>query len=137
MPSDYFEEEDFSGRVQRQTSSSASSGCCASTGNGWPGFMVTIIIVSILDAYFTFLSKQIIDEGILQRRRGRAGHASSSATASMILVQAAGVFAFIYLAGVLGERVRYDLRQHAVQPPADAFAVLLQPHAGGLDHERA
>ena len=29
------------------------------------GFLVLIAIVSVLDAYFTFLSKRIIDEGIV------------------------------------------------------------------------
>jgi ATP-binding cassette subfamily B protein len=74
------------------------------------GFVSTIAVVSMLDSYFTYLSKRIIDEGILagnfQALRGimiRYG--------LLILVQAVGVFTFIYLAGVLGERIRYDLRQ--------------------------
>ena len=73
------------------------------------GFMVMIAGTSILDAYFTYLGKQIIDLGIvpgdqallirLIRRYGM-----------LAVLQAATVFGFIYLAGVLGHRVQYDLR---------------------------
>ena len=31
------------------------------------GFLTTVVLVSILDAYFTFLSKRIVDEGIVAR----------------------------------------------------------------------
>ena len=74
------------------------------------GFMVMIAGTSILDAYFTYLGKQIIDLGIvpgdqallirLIRRYGM-----------LAVLQAATVFGFIYLAGVLGHRVQYDLRR--------------------------
>ena len=74
------------------------------------GFVVTIAIVSVLDSYFTYLSKRIIDEGIgpgnfivLREILLHYG--------SLIVVQAAAVFGFIYLAGILGERVHYDLRK--------------------------
>jgi len=74
------------------------------------GFLFTIAWVSILDAVFTFLSKRIIDEGIIPRN-------SAVLTeiivlyGGLIVVQAIGTFFFIYLAGVLGERVQYDLRK--------------------------
>ena len=79
----------------------------------WPwvaGFLLAISLVSALDSYFTYLNKRIIDEGvslhnvavILQLMKPYA---------LLMLVQAAGVFTFIYLTGVLGERVRYDLRK--------------------------
>jgi len=73
------------------------------------GFLVTISITSGLDSYFTYLSKRIVDEGIgtgnfvvLRRIITQYG--------ALIVFQAVNVFSFIYLAGVLGERVRYDLR---------------------------
>lgn len=74
------------------------------------GFLVTIAIVSGLDSYFTYLSKRIIDEGI------GAGNFDALRQIIvqygwLILFQAVNVFGFIYLAGVLGERVMYDLRQ--------------------------
>jgi ATP-binding cassette subfamily B protein len=74
------------------------------------GFIVTITLVSVMDSYFTFLSKQIIDEGILA---GDEVALRSIVTryAALIIVQALAVFSFIYMAGILGERIRYDLRQ--------------------------
>ena len=72
--------------------------------------MVSIALVSFLDSYFTFLSKRIIDEGI------GAGDPIALREiliqyGSLIGVQALNVFAFIYFAGILGERVQYDLRK--------------------------
>jgi ATP-binding cassette subfamily B protein len=74
------------------------------------GFMLTIGVVSALDSFFTFLSKRIIDEGIV------AGDSAAlirivTLYGVLIVVQAVNVFGFIYLAGVLGERVQYDLRR--------------------------
>ena len=74
------------------------------------GFILMISLVSILDSYFTYLSKRIIDEGIL----GKNTEVLTSIITRyglLIIVQAGGVFGFIYLAGVLGERIRYDFRQ--------------------------
>jgi ATP-binding cassette subfamily B protein len=74
------------------------------------GFIVTITLVSVMDSYFTYLSKQIIDEGILA---GDTLAIRSIVTryALLIILQALAVFSFIYMAGILGERIRYDLRQ--------------------------
>jgi ATP-binding cassette subfamily B protein len=74
------------------------------------GFMLTVALVSFLDSYFTFLSKRIIDEGIV------AGNPAVlirivTTYGLLIVVQASGVLTFIFLAGVLGERVQYDLRK--------------------------
>ena len=74
------------------------------------GFLVAITFVSGMDSYFTFLSKQIMDEGILARDQ-EALIRLVTLYGSLILVQAGGVFSFIYLAGILGERIRYDLRK--------------------------
>ena len=74
------------------------------------GFLVTIAGTSILDAYFTYLNKQIVDQGIVA---GNAERVRQIATiyGSFILLQAGMVFTFIFLAGVLGERIQYDLRK--------------------------
>jgi ATP-binding cassette subfamily B protein len=74
------------------------------------GFLITIGIVSILDSVFTFLSKGIIDDGILAQDRA-ALMRIVTVYGSLIVVQAASVFGFIFLAGILGERIRYDMRQ--------------------------
>jgi ATP-binding cassette subfamily B protein len=109
MSDSYFEEEEFSTqfngktvyRILEQT---------RPYRNWVLGFLVAVGLTSFLDGYFTFLGKRIVDEGIV------AGDKSALTSilityASLIVVQAVLVFTFIFLAGVLGERVRYDLRR--------------------------
>jgi ATP-binding cassette subfamily B protein len=105
-----FEEEEFtsqnSGRTLRRI--------LGLTRPHWQwvaGFMLAILLVSILDAYFTFLSKRIIDEGIVARNP-QALLSIIGQYGSWLLVQSVAVFIMIYLTGILGERVRYDLRRH-------------------------
>ncbi|MGD2156637.1 MAG: ABC transporter ATP-binding protein [Anaerolineales bacterium] len=74
------------------------------------GFLLTISLVSLLDSYFTFLSKRIIDEGIVTGNRD-ALLEIVRLYGMLIVAQAFFVFGFIYLAGILGERIRYDLRK--------------------------
>lgn len=74
------------------------------------GFLIFIATVSFLESYFTFLSKRIIDEGILSRDP-QALTRIILLYGGLLLVQAVAVFSFIYLAGILGERVQYDLRK--------------------------
>jgi ATP-binding cassette, subfamily B, bacterial len=74
------------------------------------GFMITILLTSVLDAYFTYLTKQIIDTGITLKDRSAVTRIAWI-YGTFQLLQAGFVFTFIYLAGVLGERVQYDLRK--------------------------
>jgi ATP-binding cassette, subfamily B, bacterial len=74
------------------------------------GFMITILLTSVLDAYFTYLNKQIVDTGITLKDRSALTRIAWIYGSFQIL-QAGFVFTFIYLAGVLGERVQYDLRK--------------------------
>lgn len=74
------------------------------------GFLVTIAMTALLDAVFTYVNRAIIDQGIGQKNLAAlwryAGYYGG-----LQLVQAAMVFTFIYLAGILGERIQYDLRK--------------------------
>ncbi|MBN1231296.1 MAG: ABC transporter ATP-binding protein [Anaerolineales bacterium] len=74
------------------------------------GFLISIAITSILDSYFTYLSKEIVDQGIVAKD-ATALQSILIRYGILALVQAVSVFGFIYLAGVLGERIGYDLRQ--------------------------
>ncbi len=74
------------------------------------GFFVTIALTSWLDAYFTFINKQFVDQGISLKDPLRLMNLATL-YGGLILIQAVFVFAFIYLAGVLGERIQYDLRK--------------------------
>ena len=74
------------------------------------GFLVAVLAVSFLESYFTYLSKRIIDESIVARNVAALWHLLTI-YGGLILFQAVAVFAFIYATGLLGERVRYDLRR--------------------------
>lgn len=74
------------------------------------GFFITIALTSVTDSYFTFINKQIIDEGISLKDVDRLTQLATL-YGGIIVLQAGLVFTFIYLAGVLGERVQYDLRK--------------------------
>lgn len=74
------------------------------------GFLFTIAVVSAVDSILTFITAKIIDEAILANDR-EALIRLVTLYAGLIFVSAAGVFGFIYLAGILGERIRYDMRR--------------------------
>ncbi len=74
------------------------------------GFLITIALTSSTDAYFTYLNKNIVDTGITMKDSAAVTRIAW-VYGSIILFQAVTVFTFIYLAGVLGERVQYDLRK--------------------------
>lgn len=104
-----FEEEEFQTQFNGQTLRRI----LGQTRPHWKwvaGFLAAIAVVSFLDAYLTFLHKRLVDEGILARNPA-ALLSIVTQYGLLILVQAAAVFVMIYLTGILGERVRYDLRQ--------------------------
>jgi ATP-binding cassette subfamily B protein len=104
-----FEEEEFT----TQFSGNTLRRMTAQVTPHWPwvaGFLATVAVVSVLDAFFTYLSKQIIDVAIVPGDRA-ALYRFIEIYGALILVQAVMVFGFIYLAGILGERVQYDLRR--------------------------
>ncbi|MGB7094980.1 MAG: ABC transporter ATP-binding protein [Anaerolineales bacterium] len=109
MTDQYFEEEEFTTQFTGKTTLRIVQ--LAKPHWKWVlGFVLMITLVSVLDSYFTFLSALIIDEAIL----GDDIEALKNIIiryGMLIIVQAAGVFGFIYLAGILGERIRYDLRK--------------------------
>ncbi len=74
------------------------------------GFLLTIALVSAQDSFFTYLNKLIIDQGIVKRDLSAVWRLATL-YGGLQIVQAGLVFTFIYLAGVLGERVQYDLRK--------------------------
>ncbi len=109
MSTSYFDEEEFEtkfnskvlGRILQLTN----------PHKNWViGFLVTIAVVAGLDSVTTYLSKLIIDNGILEGNKQALTNIVLIYGAT-ILVQSASTFLFIYLAGILGERIRYDLRK--------------------------
>jgi ATP-binding cassette, subfamily B, bacterial len=104
-----FEEEEFSTQFNGKTILRI----LAQTKPHWKwmvGFLIAIACTAGVDSYFTFLGKRIVDDGIVAGNR-EALLQILLLYAGLVVLQSAFVFSFIYLAGVLGERVRYDLRQ--------------------------
>lgn len=104
-----FEEEEFDTQFNGQTLRRI----LGLTKPHWPylaGFVVLIAGAAFLDSYFTYLSKLIIDDGIVARDRAALTR-TLTIYGSLIVVQALTVFGFIYFTGILGERIRYDLRK--------------------------
>ncbi len=105
----HYEEEDFSSQFNGGTLKRI----IAQVRPHWrwvAGFMVAVGAVSVLEAYFTFLGKRIIDEAIIPRDGAKLAEIMTL-YAILTVVLAGFVFFFIYLAGILGQRVRYDLRK--------------------------
>ncbi len=74
------------------------------------GFILTIGLTSVLDSLFTYINKTMIDKGIMLGDTGTL-YRLGMYYAILQVIQAGLVFTFIYLAGVLGERLQYDLRK--------------------------
>ncbi len=74
------------------------------------GFLVAIIFTASLDALFTFINKDMIDQGIAQKSIPTLLRYASF-YGGLQLVQAISVYIFIFLVGILGERVQYDIRK--------------------------
>ncbi len=109
MAEEYFEEEDFETEFNGKT-------VLRILAQAMPyrkmlfGFLLAITSAALVDSIFTYLSKQIIDEGIVPRDVDRLVQLLTT-YGWLMLLQAGFVFGFIYMTGVLGERIRYDLRK--------------------------
>ncbi|MCA9868368.1 MAG: ATP-binding cassette domain-containing protein, partial [Anaerolineales bacterium] len=109
MMEDYFEEEDFTTRFSGQTVTRI----LQQVVPYWKmvaGFLGLVILITVADSIFTYFGKQLVDEAILPGdpdalRRILTNYALLS------IVSAAIVFGFIFITGILGEKVRYDLRR--------------------------
>ena len=75
------------------------------------GFLITIALMAFLDATFTYLSKLLIDNGIVAKDQ-QAVIRLLGVYGALVLIQSAAFFVIIYLTGMLGEKVRYDLRKN-------------------------
>jgi ATP-binding cassette subfamily B protein len=79
----------------------------------WPrvlAFLILISLVAVGDSFFTYLNKRIIDDAIIRHDPSRL-IVVSLLFGAVMLAQAVGVFGMIFFAGILGERVQYDLRK--------------------------
>src|SRR4030043_395920 len=74
------------------------------------GFLTTVALVALSDSVFTYLKKLVIDEAVIPGKL-ESLYWIGGLFIVLSILQAAGVFTFIYLAGLLGERIQYDLRR--------------------------
>ena len=79
----------------------------------WPlmcGYLCSMALTAVVEGYFTFLNKRIIDDGILAGDEEMLWQLMLQ-FALAVLLMAVGVLGFMFSASRLGERVQYDLRQ--------------------------
>jgi ATP-binding cassette, subfamily B, bacterial len=106
---DYFEEEEFRGPVQRQNLA-AHPGLTRPHWKIMIGFLVAILAVAGPGFAVSPSSASRSSMKASSPRNTRCADQYLTCTAAD-LVQAVMVFAFIYMVGILGERIRFDLRQ--------------------------
>jgi ATP-binding cassette subfamily B protein len=99
MPETYFDEEEFESHFDGHTFRRI-LGLTLPHIKWVIGFLITIGLVAALDAIFTYMSKLIIDNGIVAKDSLYLVHILII-YASLVIVQAGAVFLFIYLAGIL------------------------------------
>ncbi len=109
MSAHFFEEEDFRAKLSLKTILRI-LGLVRARWRWVIAFMVTVAIVSMLEAIFTYIGKLIIDQGIIPGDRAALTSLILAYGAAQMLL-AGCVFLFIYFAGVLGQHVQYDLRK--------------------------
>ncbi|MBI3960810.1 MAG: ABC transporter ATP-binding protein [Chloroflexi bacterium] len=104
-----FEEEEFTTQFNGQTVVRiAAQGLLH-----WPlmlGYLLCIALLAVLESYFTYLGKLIIDDGILAGDTEALRRIIVQYVVLMV-AQAGLVYGFITCAARLGERVQYDLRK--------------------------
>ena len=104
-----FEEEEFSTQFNGKTVLRILS----QAKPHWPlllGFVTAISLVSGVDSYQTYLSKRMVDEGIMMGNRELIAQIVTQ-FGVLVLFQSVAVFGFIFSAGRLGDMIRYDLRK--------------------------
>ena len=109
MPPDYIEEEEFEAKNTGMTLKRI-IGLLRPHWKIVFSFLGLIVVVSGIDALFTYLSKLIIDQGILANAPSIL-YRYLAMYGGLVVAQALLVFGFIFSVGLLGEKVRYDLRK--------------------------
>lgn len=109
MPDMYIEEEEFEEKFNGNTFRRI-LGLLLPHWRWALSFILLILLTSVFDSIFTYLTKLAIDLGITPRNVPVVWRYMEIYIGLMV-IQSIVVFGFIYLVGILGERIRYDLRQ--------------------------
>jgi ATP-binding cassette subfamily B protein len=110
VSADYLEEEEFEAQFNGKTLRRV-IGLTRPYRVYMISFLVAVLLVAATDSVFTYLSKQIIDFGIIPGDQAALTRYLAY-YGGLAVLQASMVFGFIYMAGMLGERIRFDLRQN-------------------------
>ena len=109
MTEDFFDEEDFQGKVDHHTIKRIFQ--FAMPYRKWFfAFICFTLLTTLMDSIQVILNKFLIDQAILTGSKSEAVRIVRYYGLT-ILVQAVSVFGFVYIAGMIGERIWYDLRQ--------------------------
>ncbi|HMN11710.1 MAG TPA: ABC transporter ATP-binding protein [Bellilinea sp.] len=109
MSDNYFEEEEYESKFNGKT-------FVRILGLPKPyiwwvvAFLLCVAGTSILDGFFTYLTKQMIDIGIAQKNLPYL-HNRLVIYGVIALAQSAFVFGFLYFTMIMGEKIRYDIRR--------------------------
>lgn len=109
MSDNYFEEDEFEGAVDRSTLLRTAK----LSLNHWPllvTFLVSVVIVAVIENYQTFLSKRIIDEGIIAQDTDALWNLALQYFGVTVGL-AVGVAGFILSAAMISHWTQYDLRK--------------------------
>ncbi len=108
-PDIYFEEEEFSTNFDGKT-------ILRILGQVKPywkhvaAFVVIVALSSAIGSFSTFVNKEIVDQGIVGGDRDALTHLAIL-LGCLSVIQACCIFGFVFLTGIIGQRVQYDLRQ--------------------------
>ncbi len=109
MSETYFEEENFTsqwnGNILKRIFQFATP-----HRKSFALFLVFTMVTTLMDSVQVYLNKLLIDNAVIPGDKAEAVRVISYYGITIVL-QAVSVFAFVYMAGVIGERIWYELRQ--------------------------
>ncbi len=109
MADNFFEEEDFEGKFNGNIFRKIFE--FALPYKGWfILFIVFTLVTSVMDSLQVYLNKLTIDNAIIPGDKDKVLYYLGFYGLTVI-VQAVGVFSFVYFAGIISERIWFDLRQ--------------------------
>ncbi|RPJ51264.1 MAG: ABC transporter ATP-binding protein, partial [Chloroflexi bacterium] len=109
MPPEYFEEEEFETQYNGKTML-RTLGMLRPHFRYVAAFLVATLAVAGMDALFTYVSKLLVDQAIIPNDQDALVRYLTY-YGGLTIFQAIMVFCLIYLVSMLGERLRFDLRQ--------------------------
>lgn len=109
MTENYYEEEEFQSKISGNTLKRIFQ-FTVPHRRWFIIFLIFTLITTLMDSTQVYLNKLLIDNAVIPGDKSEAIRIIKFYGIT-ILTQAISVFGFVYLAGVIGERIWYDLRQ--------------------------